>query len=122
MARSSMLRTPALWHGLSASPEFIDECRAVVPGCCFGHVEGRDNPVLWVSVDHILNDGIVRLRLVAEARRDVSQNISHIVAALPVVVVAKSPANENRPDSILQSQPVGKLAMNQCVRRQQAAQ
>src|SRR5207237_9793604 len=78
MARSSIFRTRALWKLLSACAELIDERRAVVPRCCFGHLEGRNNRVVRVSVDHVLNDGVVRLRLVPEARRDVSQNISHI--------------------------------------------
>src|SRR5438105_12649343 len=113
MARSSIFRTRALWKLLSACAELIDERRAVVPRCCFGHLEGRNNRVVRVSVDHVLNDGVVRLRLVSEARRDVSQNISHIITALPILVVAEPAADEDWADSFFKRQPVCEIALNQ---------
>src|SRR6187401_2333646 len=102
MARSSIFRTPALQQVLSAAAEFIDECCAIVPRGRFPHVERRNDPVIRVSVDHVLNDGVMRLGLVNEARRDVSQNISHIVAALPILVIAEPAANEDLSNTILE--------------------
>ena len=43
------------------------------------HIERHDDSAVRIGVDDVLDDGISRLRLVAEARRHVSQNISHII-------------------------------------------
>src|SRR5689334_3937066 len=110
MARSSMLRTPGLWQLLWISAVLIDERGAVASGRRFRHVECRDDLVVRVGVDHVLNDRIVCLRLVPEARRDVSQNIPHIIAALPIVVVTEPAADKDGFDLILECQSIGQLS------------
>src|SRR5687768_19940 len=114
MARSSMFRTPALWRLLlRAAAELIDECRAIVARGGFGHIERHDDSLVRVRVDYVLNDGVVRLRLVSEARRDVRQNISHIIAPHPVLVIAEPAAHEDRPDPVFEGKPVCQLSMHQ---------
>src|SRR4051812_40085167 len=104
MALSSILRTPA--HLSQFLPfraaELIDERRAIVPGGGLGHVERHDDSVIRVGVEYVLDDGVRSLGLVAEARRHVGENISHIITAHPVLVIAELTPDENGPDPVLE--------------------
>ena len=53
---------------------------------------------------------------------NVGQNIPHIVALLPVGVVAEPASHEDRPDAVLEGEPVGELAVHERARRQQRAE
>src|SRR3954447_658354 len=102
MALSSILRTPA--HVLRVQPwfaaELVDERRPVAPRRGLRDLERHDDSAVGISVDDVLDDRISRLGLVAEARRDVSQNIPHIIPALPVLVVAEPAPHEDGTDAI----------------------
>jgi hypothetical protein len=62
-----MFRTPALWRLLlRAAAELIDECRAIVARGGFGHIERHDDSLVRVRVDYVMNDRVVRPRLLSE--------------------------------------------------------
>jgi hypothetical protein len=119
MARSSILRTPGHVRQTGRSrTKLVEQRRSIVAGCGFRHVERHKDAAARICVENILNDGIPGLRLVSKTRRYIRQNISHIVARLPVVVVAEAAADEDRLDVILQREPIGELAVHERTRRQ----
>src|SRR5687767_15719387 len=114
MARSSILRTRL--------PEFVDECGSIPSRYGFSNVERHDDPPVRIRVEHFPDHRVSRLRLVSKAGRDIRQNISHIVARLPVLVVAEAPADEYRPDSVLEREPVGELPVHEGSLRQPSSE
>src|SRR5688500_1976723 len=105
MARSSILRTRL--------PELVDECGSIPSRRGFSNVERHDDPPVRIRVEHLPDHRVSGLRLVSKAGRDIRQNISHIVAGLPVLVVAEASSDEYRPDSIFEREPVGELPLHE---------
>src|SRR4029453_9852842 len=99
MARSSIVRTVLAGE----RPEFVDERRAVMTARGLRDVECHDDAALRVGVQNVLDDG----SFVTDARLYVSQNISHIIALLPVRIVAELTPDKYRPYPVLERQPVG---------------
>ncbi len=108
MARSSIFLTT----------ELVDESSAIVAGGGLSHVKRHDDGAIGIGVEHVLDDRVVLLGLVADAGCDIRQNISHIITAPAVFVVAELPPDKDRLDLILEGQAVGQLAMDERAGRQ----
>src|SRR5215203_308599 len=119
MARSSiLLTTGCLPLPLGKGAEFVDQRGAVVACGGLRHVESHDDAAVRIRVENLDDLG----PFVADARRHVSQNISHIVAALAVVEVAEPVTDEYRPDLVFERQTIGQLAVHEGSGGQYAAE
>src|SRR5688572_2311329 len=122
MARSSIVRTTRrLSAAVTGSAELVEQRGAVVTGGGLRHVEGHDDRAVWVGLENVQDHRIVPLRLVAEARRDIREYISHVVARRAVRVVAEATADEHRADAVLEREAVGKFPVHERARRQRPA-
>src|SRR5262245_44408238 len=97
MARSSIART------------LVDQSCVIVTVRGFRDVERHDGAPARCGFEHVLYLGA----LIADVRTGVSQNISHIIAPQPVLVIAELVADEDGPDPVLERQAIGELPLNE---------